>query len=638
MRCLAVLLLASLAAQVDTPRKSPVVLPLPKGDDVFHFVVFGDRTSGVPAGLVHLEQAVADTNLLDPDLVMTVGDLVQGYNDDATWLAQMREYKAIMARLRMPWYPVPGNHDVYPASKDSKDRPRGHEDDYERHFGPLWYAFPHKRCWFVVLYSDEGDPATGKKALDEPASQRMSQEQFAWLQQVLGKAKGAEHVFLFLHHPRWHGGGYGDDWAKVHALLKEAGNVRAVFAGHIHRMRYDGKRDGIEYFTLAATGASLEHDAPRGGFLHEFHVVTVRKEGIALATIPVGAVMDPRSITGEVSIAVDAVCSDLAPGFPVLPPLGDELDVNGKLAVEIANPSKLPIEVTVTPEGDDPRWRYVPDHLHATIAGGARATIELRVSRPRSPFDEWFATPELLVDVDVLAPAQRVTLPQRRFWIPFRPPDSLIFAETQSALALDGRSCARVDDAALSLPDGPLTVEGWLQGRSFQGRRAFVAKTENSEFGIFVSDGVPEFLLHLGDRYATAKPAESLLRAEQWHHVAGVFDGQELRLYVDGRQIAAQKASGARKRNALPFYVGADPRSNGRPNSYFSGRLDEIRVSRGARYREPFVPARRLATDDETVLLLHMDRLFGAFVPDASARRAHALCLGKPELAPVDLR
>ena len=70
-----------------TTRSSLQVLPLTKQDDVFHFVIYGDRTGGVPAGLKVLEQAVKDTNLLDPDLVMTVGDLIQGYNDTPEWVA-----------------------------------------------------------------------------------------------------------------------------------------------------------------------------------------------------------------------------------------------------------------------------------------------------------------------------------------------------------------------------------------------------------------------------------------------------------------------------------------------------------------------------------------------------------------------
>src|SRR5688572_28160710 len=71
---------------VHTDRAGARVLPLPKSADVFHFVVYGDRTSGQPAGIEVLAQAVADTNLLDPDLVMTVGDLVQGYNTTTEWL------------------------------------------------------------------------------------------------------------------------------------------------------------------------------------------------------------------------------------------------------------------------------------------------------------------------------------------------------------------------------------------------------------------------------------------------------------------------------------------------------------------------------------------------------------------------
>ena len=56
-------------------------LALTKEDDAFFFAVFGDRTGGPAEGIKVLEQAVVDVNLLDPDLVMTVGDLIQGYNE-----------------------------------------------------------------------------------------------------------------------------------------------------------------------------------------------------------------------------------------------------------------------------------------------------------------------------------------------------------------------------------------------------------------------------------------------------------------------------------------------------------------------------------------------------------------------------
>ena len=197
--------------------RAGVSLLLPEETEAFSFVVFGDRTGGPPEGIEVLKQAVQDVNLLEPDLVMTVGDLIEGYNNTDAWLPQMREYQSVMGKLLCPWFPVAGNHDIYWRGED---RPaKQHEANYELHFGPLWYAFRHKACYFIALFSDEGNPADHSKSFEDPAAQRMSPEQFSWLEQTLRHAADAQHVFLFLHHPRWLGGGYGDDWERVHRLL-----------------------------------------------------------------------------------------------------------------------------------------------------------------------------------------------------------------------------------------------------------------------------------------------------------------------------------------------------------------------------------------------------------------------------------
>jgi predicted MPP superfamily phosphohydrolase len=278
---------------VETPRKSSVILTVPQAKDSFRFIVFADRTSGTPEGIAVLKDAVCEANRLDPDFVMNIGDMVQGYNDTEQWLEQMNEYKTVMNELKCSWYPTAGNHDIY-AGKFAKDLPKEqHEKEYEEHFGPLWYAFEYKNYWFIVLYTDEGNQETGEKSLSKPECQMMSDSQFHWLQSILKKAKNADGIFIFQHHPRWFENQYGNDWNKVHTALVETGKVKAVFAGHIHRMTYY-ERDKIKYLTLAVTGGSLKQpNNLEAGMIHEIHLVSVRKGSEPeIAILPIKSTLD----------------------------------------------------------------------------------------------------------------------------------------------------------------------------------------------------------------------------------------------------------------------------------------------------------------------------------------------------------
>lgn len=627
--------------RLDTTRRGARALPLPREEGAFHFVIFGDRTGGPPEGLRVLEQAVKDTNLLDPDLVLTVGDLINGYNTSPEWLAQMRAFRAIMDRLAMPWFPVAGNHDIYWRGEDRP--PREHEDHYETHFGPLWYSFSHKNAGFVVLFSDEGDPKTGRKAFGPPETSQMSPDQLAWLKRTLTRLRDRDHVFVFLHHPRWIESRYPDNnWPLVHEALLGAGNVRAVFAGHIHRMRYDGRKDGIEYFCLATTGAHLSADLPAAGFLHHLNVVTVRRESYAVSTLPVGTVVDPRQFTPEREQDIDRL-RQLGPEL-VGEPLRFEPDggCHGTVELRVTNPASRPIEVTLLPRVSPDEWLVVPSHRHATVAPGQSASVRFSCLRKVPAPEGTWSIPSIALETEYLAEGIRIRLPERARTLEARPAAVAeeFFRTTENGVLdlADGRSCLRVPSRLVALPDGPFTLECWVRPGRVTKRQGVVTKTETSDYGIFLMSGKPQFDVFLGDRYVTAR-SDQPLRVGSWHHLAGVYDGREVRLYVNGVLAGSATGSGARRTNALPLYVGADPDRAGAPGSQLVGRIDEVRLSRGVRYRgEEIRLSTRHAMDEDTLLLLPLDRAMGPFWPAPGEAGAYAESLGSPRCTREELR
>ena len=152
----------------------------PKADDSFTFAIVSDRTgSHAPGRWIY---AVERINGLAPDFVMSVGDAIEGYTEDANELeAQWDEFDSITSNLDSPFFYVPGNHDV------SNDVMLKTFIDRHGVDGKSYYRFNYRGRHFVIL-----DTNTAKLHAESAA------EQVAWLEKDIaavierlwGKATG----------------------------------------------------------------------------------------------------------------------------------------------------------------------------------------------------------------------------------------------------------------------------------------------------------------------------------------------------------------------------------------------------------------------------------------------------------------
>lgn len=228
----------------------------------FQFVVVSDRTGGHREKI--FSKAVEQINLLQPEFVLSVGDLIEGYTADKDKIAaQWREFQDFTARLQMPFFYTVGNHDIANATM---------EKVWEEKFGRRYYHFVYKGVLFLMLCTE-----------DPPGKAAVSKTQAEWVKKVLDENKDARWTVVALHQPIWRDADIEKNgWGDVERLLN--GRRYTVFAGHVHRYQHT-VRQGMHYYQLATTGGGSRL---RGVTYGEFdHVVwvTMKTTGPTLANI-----------------------------------------------------------------------------------------------------------------------------------------------------------------------------------------------------------------------------------------------------------------------------------------------------------------------------------------------------------------
>jgi hypothetical protein len=246
-------------------------LNLYNNPDNFQFAIVADRNGDRRPGI--FSQAVEKLNLLLPEFVMCVGDLINGYTEEVAILDQeWDEFESRVERLQMPFFHVIGNHDVTNEFMISR---------WKERFGRLYYHFVYRDVLFLCLDSEDPPRRAGADGIGE--------DQFNYFRQVLADNEGVRWTMVFLHKPMWKRGERAEGWQPFEDLLK--GRNYTAFAGHDHRYIKTTK-DGTVYYQLATTGGGSELRGTEMGEFDHIMWVTMTAEGPRIANLLLEGILD----------------------------------------------------------------------------------------------------------------------------------------------------------------------------------------------------------------------------------------------------------------------------------------------------------------------------------------------------------
>jgi hypothetical protein len=245
--------------QIDVETRNPWThLRVNDAAENFHFVVVSDRTGGNRGRI--FSQAMEQINLLQPTFVVSVGDLIQGYSKDPAVLAkEWKELQGYTSKLQMPFFYVPGNHDLANPTE---------ADVWKERFGRRYYHFAYRDTLFLAINTD--DPNVSKE------KGKISKEQIEYFEKVLKDNPKVRWIFILLHKPIWtHDDLDTNGWLDIEKAL--VGRNYTVFAGHVHRYQ-KFVRQGMSYYQLATTGGGSRLRGLRYGEFDQVVWVTVKKD------------------------------------------------------------------------------------------------------------------------------------------------------------------------------------------------------------------------------------------------------------------------------------------------------------------------------------------------------------------------
>lgn len=210
----------------------------------FEAILFADTQPQTEEELDYIRDSVV-TELIGTKAAfgMTMGDIL--FDD----LSMFPRYNSIIAQMGIPWYNVPGNHELnFLAESDAYSL-----ETFSKWYGPPYYAFEYGDAVFVVLDDVRYRGAVAENPrFNGGYDGALGERQLAWLEAELDHVPTDKLLVLAMHIPLLTGRGAEaeqravEDRLALFDLLTDYPNLYAM-AGHTHTTQHlwIGEEDGF---------------------------------------------------------------------------------------------------------------------------------------------------------------------------------------------------------------------------------------------------------------------------------------------------------------------------------------------------------------------------------------------------------
>ncbi len=155
----------------------------------------------------------------------------------------------------------------------------------------------------------------------------------------------------------------------------------------------------------------------------------------------------------------------------------------------------------------------------------------------------------------------------------FANPRSLSFDGVEQLLDLGNPETLNVS--------GNVTLSAWIRPLALDGYRNIVGHgyrwAPNRELALRIFDEDFEFTAWDGVDHMASAPVPPG-DVDNWHHLAGVYDGENYRLYRDGELVVVHPDDYVPAQVDAPWGIGARTATMPPEGRYFSGLIDEVRI------------------------------------------------------------